>query len=377
MTVPYHIIELDGQKKWKQAFIDCPWNIYQADSFWVPPLRLTVEDILSPSHPFYQTAKTKSWVALSQGKVLGRIMAIINQAHNDFHHEKCGMFGFFEVIEHAELANDLLTVATHYLHSEGMTHIRGPYHPSVNYECGLLVDGYQDAPQIMMTYNPPYYQTFLENFGFNKAKDLWAYRIPIQTTFPPILHQIDAKLRQRYSITVRTLSLKHWEREVALMEDIYRSAWENNWGYVPMTQAEFSHMAKQLKSIVNEQLCLFVEVNGEVAGFLVAVPDFHQILKKIPDGKLFPWGLRHVLFGKKSIDRARILTLGIKKSFRHLGLSTTLFIEIKKRFEAFPQYKEVEMSWILEDNGPMNRPLEKIGAQRYKTYRLYERELNS
>lgn len=368
------IIEKDvlNNKKDLNEFIDLPWHLYKNDPLWVPPLKMAVKDLLNPKHPYYETAKGKFWIAYKNGVAVGRIAAYVNDEHIKFHNEKIGFFGFYECIEDQEVSDSLFKAAEEYLKTEGMTKVQGPYNPSTNYECGTLIDGFDDPPQIMMTYNPKYHQGLIEANRYSKAKDLLAYKRNLRQELPEVISKISDRMEKRQKISYRPANKKKWDQEVELMLDIYNSAWEKNWGFIPMTPAEFRHTAKDLKSVVDTNLVIFVEIDGKTAGFAVALPDFNQVLKEIPSGKLFPTGIFKVLRASKYINRMRVITLGLKEEYRKMGLETLIYKKLSENSQ--PKYSEAEMSWILEDNLMMNKPLIRLGEV-YKTYRIFEKEL--
>lgn len=367
-------IEEVKNKKDINDFIDVPWHLYQNDKSWIPPLRMAVEDLLKPKHPFYANGEVKNWIAKKDGKLIGRISAVYNHAHNKYHEEQRGFFGFFEAANDQELTEKLFSTAENWLKEKGAKSVLGPMNPSTNYECGTLVEGFDDPPQIMMTYNQKYHDGLIKSQGYDKAKDLLAYRLDLKNDLPELILKIADRTSKKNNITFRHVSKKNWDKEVELMLSIYNDAWEKNWGFVPMTDEEFYHTAKDLKSILDEKLIVIVEVNGEPAGFVVTLPDLHQVLKKIPSGKLFPFGVFKLLNRKKYVDRCRVITMGVKKEFRKMGLETLMY---KRAHEVCREcgYKEVEMSWILEDNLNMNKPLIRMGANPYKTYRIFEKNL--
>jgi hypothetical protein len=262
-----------------------------------------------------------------------------------------------------------------------MNTLRGPMNPSTNHECGLLIDGFHDSPNIMMSYNPPFYANFLEKEGFRKAKDLYAYEIDGRTGSLSEKQKAQAeKLLQSSAVKFRTIRMSEFEKEIDMLLQVYNDAWEENWGFVPMTEAEFRHMAKALKLILDPELLLIAEVQGEAAGFGLCLPDLNQVLKKIPDGKLFPFGMLKLLWnlkgpGKRStLNRCRIITLGIKKKFRHLQLGPLLYFEYYKRGPK-AGYPVGEASWVLEDNIAVNKATQNMSGKRTKTYRIYDRPL--
>ncbi len=375
MSLSIREINLAYKKDLKE-FVDLPWSIYKNDPYWVPPLKMAVKDLLNQNkHPFYQTATVKAWLAEKDGQIIGRIMAVNNHAYNKYQNTKIGFFGFYEAINDSAVSSLLLKTAEASLKSEGLTGMQGPMNPGTNYECGFLVDKFDDAPQIMMTYNPPYYPTQIEASGYTKAMDLLAYNVDANFTMPKIIMDIAERTEKKSKVTFRTLNLKKWNEELDTMFDIYNSAWESNWGFVPMTKDEFYHTAKDLKSIVDPELVHFALVNGVVAGFILTLPDLNQVFKEIPSGNLSPMAIYKILTAKKRMNRVRVITMGVKKEFRKMGLETLLYkhnhISIKKN----PLNKNIEMSWILENNLEMNKPLIRMGGEAYKRYRLYEKNL--
>lgn len=364
------------------AFIEFPWSIYAGDPNWVPPLRIAVRDLLDvDKNPFFKHAYMHPLLAYRNGQVVGRVVGVVDDNHNRFHKEQTAFFGFFEAIDDQEVANKLLDAVAEWARSRGMKTLRGPMNPSTNHECGLLVEGFDQSPSVMMTYNPPYYTKLLETWGLTKAKDLFAYDIDgRKVKFSEKLFAQSEKLKQRGNVRIRPVSMRKFDEEIEAILDIYNDAWEANWGFVPMDPDEFRHMAKDMKAIVDPELLLIAEINGQPVGFALTLPDVNQAIKKIPNGKLFPFGILKLLWflkgpGKRSaINRCRILTLGIKKAYQPLGLGPMLYVEYLKRGPALG-YPVGEASWILEDNKPMNRALEHMDASRTKVYRIYDRQL--
>jgi hypothetical protein len=366
------LLPVDSKKRLNQ-FIELPWQIYRDDPTWVPPLKIAVKEILAPSHPFWESAYQSSWLLERDGKQVGRIMAVVNHTHNQTYDEKCGFFGFFEAIDSAA-ALKLLICAESYLAQEGMERMRGPCNPSTNYEIGCLVKGFSDPPQIMMTYNPRKYGEWIEQSGAQAVMDLLAYQLPLNVGMSPLITRIAQRAERSNSISYRSASKKDWDREVDIMMEIYNSAWEKNWGFIPVSTKEFRHIANDLKSVVDPELVIFAMKDGKEAGFIVALPDYHQIFAQIKNGRLLPFGIFKLLTPKKRIDRVRVITMGIKKEYRTTGLAPLLYRQAYDRVVA-KGYKEVEMSWVLEENLAMIKPLEMMGATAYKKYRLYDKIL--
>ncbi|ATH07461.1 hypothetical protein BIY24_05740 [Halobacteriovorax marinus] len=374
MSVQIEEVDVLRNKKDRKRFIDLQWKLYKGDPVWVPQLKLSLNEQFSPKHPFYKTAEIKSWMAVKDGKDVGRIQAIINHKHNEFHDENIGFYGFFESIEDEEVFKSLFQAAEEYIKAQGKSEIRGPANPSTNYTVGTLIDGFSDDPQIMMTYNNPYHQKLTESLGYSKSKDLLAYQLDLNFQMPEVIEKISARAEKSNKITYRKVNMKDWKNETEILWDIYNDAWEKNWGFIPMLREEWEHTCKDMKSILDPNLILICEVAGEPAGFIVALPDINQAFKQVPNGKLLPFGIFKLLNAKKYMTRMRVLTMGVKSRYRKLGLESILYTKTKK-LGLDAGYNEVEMSWILEDNLNMNKPLLRMGAKPYKTYRIFSKNL--
>lgn len=372
MAAPVRVRELAAGEPLAR-FIDVAWRINARDRHWVPPLRRDVKELLDRRrHPFHRHADVAYFLAERGGEAVGRIAAIVNHRHNEFHGERTGFFGFFESEDDPEVAAALITAACDWLAARGMERVRGPTNFSTNEECGLLVEGFDSAPAVMMTHNPPYYAALLEGQGFHKAKDLLAYWLD-EARPPERLVRGVERVQQRSGVVIRSLDMRRFQDEVAAVKAVYNSGWAPNWGFVPMTDAEFEFMARKLKPVVDPELCLMAEANGEVVGFSLTLPDFNQALKHV-NGRLFPFGLIRLLWESRRIRGVRILTLGLKPGYRRLGIDAALYLRTWQ-VGTGKGHMTGEASWILEDNWEMRRALEKMGARLRKTYRIYERPL--
>ena len=370
------------QKEDKRAakrFIDLPWTIYNSKEHpqWVPPLRVAVRESLdTEKNPFYKRAEIQLFLAEKDGKAVGRIAAIENRGHNEFHADKVGFYGFFEAINDQEVVNALFDSAAQWLKKRGLTCMRGPVNPSTNHECGLLVRGQRQHPTIMTTWNPSYYVELHENAGLKQAKDLVAYFLPTDAglALPEKVVKYAERIQKQSNLTFRDFDMKNFDREVELCFDSYNSAWEKNWGFVPMTREEFIHMAKDMKMVLDPEFAFIAEKNGKPAGFMLALPDFNHIFKRIRNGRLFPTGIFKILIGRRMLKTVRILTLGVKPEYRGSGIFALFtyesFLRAKRR-----RLIGGEASWILEDNEAMNKPWRDLGAPLYRRWRLYEREI--
>lgn len=365
----------------KSRFIDFPYRLYKTYEHWVPPLRIAQKDILDTSHhPFYKTSEVEMFLAEREGRVVGRIMAILNRANNEFHQEKAGHFGFFEVEHDLEAASLLVQAASDWVKSRGAEVIRGPFNPSTNYECGLLVETFDKDPAVMMTYNPSYYTELLENCGMKKAMDLYAYDINADSfNFSDKLKHAVERMKSKDGIRVRTVNLKNFAAEVELVREVYNDAWSNNWGFVPVSQEEFEHLAKDLKQIVDAKVVYIAEKDDpqrgspRPVGFFLAVPDINPALKKA-NGRLLPLGIFKLLYYTRNIKKIRIITMGAVRDFQSVGIAALFYDEIYRQARE-GIYPEGEMSWVLENNVMMNRAAAMLGGKKTKTYRIYEKSL--
>lgn len=357
-------------RKQRDSFVKFPWVVYRQDPLWVPPLLMERKAFINPKkNPFFKHAQVALFLALRDGKPAGRIAALVNHNHNRFHEDRVGFFGLFESLEDHEVSGALLEKASDWLRSQGMEVMRGPASFSTNEEIGLLVEGFHESPMIMMPYNPPYYAQLLEQYGFRKEKDLYAF-IRTAEDMPERLYRLAEKLKEKNHFKIRKLRMAELKEEILRFKSVYESAWEHNWGFVPMTEAEIDHMASELKRILDPDLVFFVEVDGKIVGFSLTLPDVNQALKKV-NGRLFPTGFIKLMYHFKKIDQVRVLLLGVAQGYRRKGIDAVLYLETFK--EGIKKgYKRGEFSWILEDNEAMIRPLEAIGASRYKTYRVYD-----
>lgn len=365
-----------------RRFVGLPWQIYNPTDHpqWVPPLRIAVRDALSKHNPFYGDAERELFLAYRNGRPVGRIAAIENRAHNRFHDDRVGFFGFFECTDDQEAANALFGAAESWLRTRGLDTMRGPMNPSTNHECGLLVDGFHEHPMIMTTWNPRYYPTLIENAGFAKAKDLLAYYIPLQSEHLLALRDRYQPLAERAlqgeRVTFRDLDFDHFEQEIERCWEIYNSAWEKNWGFFPMSHDSFVNEAKVMKYILNRKFAFVAEVNGDPAGFLVIMPDYHRTFKAIGNGRLLPTGLFKLLAAKNRLRTGRIMILGVKAEYRRHGIFALFLHELLKRNREV-EGVGAEASWILEDNDKMNAPMRAIGAKEYRRWRIYDRAMTA
>jgi hypothetical protein len=359
-------------KKDLMRFIKFQWEIYKDNEYWVPPLIMERKKILDVNkNPFYQHAERELFLAERDNKIVGRIAAIKNDLHNKYHHDKVGFFGFFECVNDQEIANALFDAAKDWVKSKGLTALRGPANPSSNDEYGMLLEGFYDSPRILMTYNPKYYLTLCENYGFVKAKDLYAYKLENKKVVASEkMRRVAEIAKERYSLNIRQLDMKNFKKELENVKYVYNKAWAPNWGFIPMTDAEIDAMAKDLKPLVEPSLVLFGEIKNKLVGFALVMLDYNYIFKQL-NGKLFPFGFIKLFTQKKNIKWSRVLTLGIIPEFQKRGLDAVFYWDIVNRAHKLG-IDLGEASWVLEDNEMMKRGAQVLNGEIYKRYRIYE-----
>jgi GNAT superfamily N-acetyltransferase len=355
-------------------FIKLPWKIYKNDPNWVPPLISQQKATFDKKkHPFFEHSSADFFIARQRNETVGTIAAIQNNRHNKVHNENVGFFGFFETIPDYHVAEKLLDTVMDWAKEKKMDYIRGPENYSQNEVCGLLVDGFDTPPVILMSHNPPYYQDFIERYGFTKAMDLWAYCMDTNTEIPERVIKVVERIKQRCNVTFRNINKKDINNEIDRVKQVYNQAWEKNWGFVPLTDHEIDHIANELKQIIDPEIVFFAEVDGKPVGFSLTVPDINQALQKI-NGRLFPFGIFKLLYHARKINRVRVIIMGVIEAYRSKGIDSVFYLDTYRKGKA-KGYHWGEFSWILENNDPMNTALRTIGAKVYKTYRIYEKKV--
>ena len=371
-----HIKKVETTKQ-LAAFVDFPHKLYQGDKNYVPELHIAQRDVLTPGkHPFHNHSTIQLFLAYEGDVIKGRIAAILNNNHNAFKKVTDGFFGFYDLYNDPEISKKLLSEAEKWLVSKGATKMIGPVNPSTNETAGLLVEGFDSPAVAMMTYNKSYYLDLLEADGFEKSVDLLAYDLPTNVVDKRTL-QLKEVLRKRFqdrNITIRNINLKDFKNEVQKILKVYNAAWEDNTGFVPMTDDEFKYLAKDLKMVLDKDFALIAEHEGNVIGFALAIPDINQVLIKIKRGRLLPTGIFKLLLGKKKINYVRVLALGVNKEYRKAGIEAFFYAEIIQK-AIDKKIKGGEASWILENNEMMNKGLIKMNAKVYKRYRILEKAI--
>lgn len=362
-----------------RRFINFPHRLYKGDKNYVPELFIAQKDMLTKGkHPSLAHIELQLFLAKKDSKIVGRIAAIHNKNHNQFSGDNNGFFGFFDVIEDYETARQLLDIAKEWLIARGLSGMIGPVNYTTNDPCGLLIEGFDKPPQVMMTYNKPYYQKFFEDYGLKKQMDLFSYwftRDKVPQRAMNLAGGIEKRLG-RNGIKIRTVDLHKFKEEVKGIKRVYNEAWDQNWGFVPFTDEEFAYVAKDMKLIMDKKLALVAEKDNKLVGFILALPNINEIQIRVKKGKLFPTGILKLLLYKSKIKTVRIITLGVLKEYRKAGIEACLYsraIEgaLKKGITG------AEASWILENNTLMNRELQNIGGEKYKTHRLFQLTFSS
>jgi GNAT superfamily N-acetyltransferase len=377
MSTDIQIVPLSRNPRDVMRFLKVSYRIYDGDSNWVAPLLMDLKKVFTDANPLFDHAVMQLWVATRNGQDIGRIAGVIDHNHNQVTKTPAAFFGFFESVDDAAVSRRLFETVFDWTRQAGLQRILGPMNPTTNDECGLLIDAFDSPPVIMMTYNPRYYVTQVEAAGFRKAKDLLAFYMDLDKIPMDRLRRIATKIKQRNpQLVFRPVRRKTLQADLTKIKEVYNAAWEDNWGFVPMTDAEVDFMAARLNPLLMEGLVWLAEAGTEAVGFLLAMPDYNIALQPLRGRLLTPklLGFLPYLFRWKCPPRTRVITLGVKDAYRGKGLESAMLIE-GLDFGISVGVRESEASWILEDNVMMCRLLETIGGRVYKTYRLYERQV--
>jgi hypothetical protein len=361
-------------------FIRVPFRVFASDPAWIPPLVLERRLHLSPSHnPFFRHARWQAFVAWRGSTPVGRISAQVDALHLERYADATGFFGMLDAEDRGDTFAALFAAAEQWLRDQGMRRARGPFSLSINEETGLLIEGFDTPPVFMMGHARPYYATQVEALGYRKAVDTFAYQIAADFAPSPIMARLVAAAAKR--VSVRPLERKRFAAEIALLRDIFNDAWAENWGFVPFTAEEFHELGNSLRFLVDPGLIRIAEVDGEPAAFMVVIPNINEAIRGL-DGRLAPFGWAKLLWRLKVRHpaTARVPLMGVRRKYQRTRLGPALaFLVIAA---AQPRtlalgVKEVELSWVLEDNAGMRSIIESIGGRAYKRYRIYERELDA
>lgn len=371
------VTRIDAQRG-LDRFIDVPWRVYEGRGHpsWVPPLRRMRREVLDPEdNPLFREAEIALFLARRDGRTVGRVAAVENEAHNRFHGDRTGFFGFLDAEDDGTTVEALLEAAREWLAGKGLESMRGPVNPTTNYEAGLLVEGFESPPAFMTPWSPPYLSSHVEAAGLRGVKDLLGYHIRIDELDESMRERM-ARLgeigRRRHGIEFRRLDLSRFDEEMRTCWRIYTEAWKDNWGFSPPSEDEFLYLTRSLEPLMVADGAVGAEVDGEPVAFLLALPDYNRPLKRIGSGRLLPFGWLRLLRARFRTPWVRIVALGVKPRYRSRAILPLL---IHRVLEKGPDYgvTDVEASWVLEDNLPMTRTLESVGARQHRRWRIYER----
>ena len=357
----------------RRQFLHLPWKLHRDDPNWIPPLRQNQKEMVGYSpHPFYDAAAGQTFLAMRGTEPVGRVMAIVNHAHNKQHNENIGFFGFFECTDDQTAAAGLLDAARAWLKERGITHVRGPMNPSMNYECGLLIEGFDSPPTFMMTHNPPYYQRLIENYGFQKVQDMYAFwgHVDMVQTMDQKLHFIYDEAVKRFEIKLRRLDRSRFTEEVRMFLDIYNQSLVGTWGFVPLSNAEMRHMSSAMKQLIVPEMTTVAEIDGKTVGAVFGLLDYNPRIKLI-DGRLFPFGFIRLLWNRRGIKRVRLISTNVIPEYQKWGIGLVVIGYLLPAIFAWG-IQEAEFSWVLESNRLSFGTLKRGGAKITKTYRLYD-----
>lgn len=378
-TLKIEVSPLVGSRD-RRDFVRLPWQIYQGDPHWVPPLERDVRRFIDPAHhPFLRHGTALPLLARRKGQPVGRLVVSDDPRFNAEHGTNQGGFGLFECVEDPAVAQALLVAAQDWLRKRGRQRIWGPVDYSTNYPCGLLIDGFDRPPRVMMNHNPRYYAPLLESCGLTKAKDLYAFWFEDPHQMLEKWKSRAERLAQRGGFRVRTIDPARFDQEIELCKKVYHQAWQCNWGFVRMTDDEFDFLARVLRRFAMPEMLMIAEAEGEPVGFSMTLPDFNEAIRPL-NGRLatwgIPWGLAKLWYHSRRIKTARMAILGVVEAYRRRGITEMMILKTLDFGRNVARFTGAELSWTLEDNDLINRTIEAVGGVRYKTYRLYEKALD-
>jgi len=360
-----------------ECFIRVPWTVYAGDRCWIPPLLFERKEHLSAKNPYFRHAEWQAWVAFRKGKPVGRISAQVDQLRLERFRDETGLFGFLEASDDPDTFQLLLETACDWLKERAMKRIQGPFNFSINDECGLLVEGFDTPPSFMMGHARPYYAGRIEALGYNKAKDLLAYRLGTDFVVPKAMDRLTAKSSKR--ITVSPLRRTHVKEDLVILRDLFNDAWANNWGFVPFTREEFDELGRNLVHLVPRDFIQIAAVDGKPAAMIVVLPNLNEAARDL-NGRLLPLGWLKLLWRLKrhKLRTARITLMGVRQEYQNSTIGIALaykVIDAVRPPAAAQGIEEVEMSWVLEDNNRLRHIINTLGGDPYKRYRIYEKDI--
>ncbi len=371
--MPDPIVQPVATRRQKKQFLAFPWTLYRGDPNWIPPLRSEEKGLVGyRHHPFFEKNEIQTFLAYRGKVVCGRIAAILNRVHIERHNERRGFFGFFECVDDRQVGNALFDAVRQWLAERDVPCLRGPANPGLNYVIGTLIDAFDSPPTFMMAYNPDYYGRLIEAYGFRKAHDLYAYwgHLDMLPESSAKLGPIAEQIVERYDIRTRQLDKSRFRQDVEAFLDIYNRSMVNHWGFTPMSPDEMRHMAKGLQHLVLPELTAVAEIDGKLVGAAICLPDFNPTIKRI-DGRLFPLGFFRLLRAKRTVKKIRLLAANVLPEYQLLGVGLVLLRALVPQVLPLG-IEEVEYSWVAESNAMSRGALEKGGAKRIKTYRVYD-----
>lgn len=355
------------------AFVQFPFDLYKDNPYWVGELKGDTKKLLRADNAFWKQSSRALFMAYKDGKPAGRIAAVVNGAHNAYHHENIGFFGFFDCVDDEAVSASLFAAAETWLRCQGVSAVRGPANPSSNHVYGLLMDHFDSMPAIMMPYNFPYYSKLIEKAGFEKVKDLLAFHRTKDDKFSERFMRVCARCERAQGIKLRRLDLKNLAKEAEIIREIYNKAWAENWGFVPLSKQEMADMVDELKLVVRPEGTCVLEVDGVPAGFYIAIPNMNHALKELKGSLANPLRVVKALRAWRKIKDARLIMLGVAPEFRKRGIDLILIKHIITHGVAV--WNEAELSWVLEDNDGIIRGILECGCRQSKRYRLYQKKL--
>lgn len=376
---PSHDLRVEplAGKAAESAFWALPQRLYRSDPQWVPPLRLERHELLSARNPVFEHLTMRAWLARRGERVVGRISAQVDALYEQTHGARVGYFGLLEADDDDEVFAALLGTAEDWLRTQGVTEVRGPFNLSINEECGLLVDGFDRPPMVMMGHARPYYAAHLEALGYAKAKDLLAYIVDTDFTFPPAALRVIA--REQDKVALRPIDFRHLDRDIAVLRDIFNDAWAGNWGFVPFTEAEFRQLGQLVRWLVDPGFVQIAEIDGDPVAMIAVLPNINEAIADL-DGRLLPFGWAKLLWRLKRCHPTgvRVALMGVRRHLQRSRLGNALamlVIDAARQTGLRRGATQAEMSWILEDNRGMCSIIESLGGRCYKRYRIYGKPL--
>jgi len=371
------IVPIENNRAYIKNFVTCAWNFYRGNPYWVAPL---IGEQVKFIHEgsYHEVGEMQPFLAYRDGAIVGRVIAHIDHRHNEYFKEKRGCIGFFESINDPGVSGGLFEAAEKWLKDKGMTDMQGPYNFTLYDAPGILMDDYENIPPVELAYNPPYYPDLFTDYGFEKKIDWYAYRQTVEERFPKLFYKIWDKVKRdcaegKDGLVIRDVDLKKFDEEKMKILTVFNEAWSENWGHYPLTEKQWDKFAQELKAVVKPQFVLMAEYHGEIAGFILSIPDPNPALQKA-NGRLFPFGLLRILIAMRKIYRLKTIVMGVRPKFRMRGLDAYFYVETFERAKKMG-YTMADMSLIVENNHAMRNALDHMGARIYKTYRFYSKKI--